>query len=216
MQKLPDGKILSEAQHHHLIGNALCLDFANTLYGHRGTPLHEYLHDYGDLVVWSRKAGVLTSAEADRLLRLSERRPEEAAAAFHHAIAQRELIFRVFDALGRGHSPRSADLGALNASRHQALAHFQIVRSAGQYRFDWDDKSALDRMLWPIMLSAGELLTSDNQERIRQCSGETCDWLFVDTSRNHMRRWCQMRVCGNRAKARRFAAGRKKLSKADR
>ena len=38
---------------------------------------------------------------------------------------------------------------------------------------------------------------------IRECDGDTCGWLFLDTTRNHSRRWCDMRGCGNRAKVRR-------------
>jgi predicted RNA-binding Zn ribbon-like protein len=46
---------------------------------------------------------------------------------------------------------------------------------------------------------------------VRECSGDTCGWLFVDTSRNHSRRWCDMEDCGNRAKARRHYLRRKQL-----
>ncbi len=58
-------------------------------------------------------------------------------------------------------------------------------------------------MLWLIADAAAALLTSPRLALVRQCSGEECTWLFVDTSKNHRRRWCDMRDCGNRAKARR-------------
>ncbi|MCB0153982.1 MAG: CGNR zinc finger domain-containing protein, partial [Anaerolineae bacterium] len=51
--------------------------------------------------------------------------------------------------------------------------------------------------------SAAELLTSDRLNRVGQCAGESCGWLFLDTTRNHSRRWCEMEHCGNRAKAKR-------------
>jgi predicted RNA-binding Zn ribbon-like protein len=53
-------------------------------------------------------------------------------------------------------------------------------------------------------LAAAELLVSDIRAQIHECGGEGCGWLFLDTSRNHRRRWCTMQGCGNRAKARRF------------
>jgi predicted RNA-binding Zn ribbon-like protein len=59
-------------------------------------------------------------------------------------------------------------------------------------------------MLWPVLRSAAELLTSDRMDRVRLCSAEDCDWLFLDSSRNRSRRWCDMAVCGNRSKVRRF------------
>jgi len=64
---------------------------------------------------------------------------------------------------------------------------------------------ALDRPLWPIARSAVELLTSDDEVRlVRECASATCEWLFVDRTRNHSRRWCDMNDCGNRAKQKRL------------
>ena len=59
-------------------------------------------------------------------------------------------------------------------------------------------------MLGRILVSAVELLTSPRRERVRTCGAETCLWLFLDTSKNGSRRWCDMNQCGNRTKARRF------------
>src|SRR5207302_22567 len=68
------------------------------------------------------------------------------------------------------------------------------------------EEETLDRMLWPVIRSAADLLVSGEAQRVRRCASETCDWLFLDTSRNHSRRWCDMSGCGNRAKARRHYA----------
>jgi predicted RNA-binding Zn ribbon-like protein len=62
--------------------------------------------------------------------------------------------------------------------------------------------------VWLLALSAGELLMSQALQRVRACDADSCRWLFLDTSRNHTRRWCDMKVCGNRMKARRFQARR--------
>ncbi len=70
----------------------------------------------------------------------------------------------------------------------------------------WVDagEPALDQMLGPVARSAVELLTSGRRARVRECEGANgCGWLFIDTSKNGRRRWCDMKVCGNRAKARR-------------
>lgn len=205
-------RAVSDADKHHLIGNALCLDFANTLYGHRGTPLHEYLCEYRDLVLWSRHAGILDITQAEKLARLAALQPDHAARVFRHALAIRELIFRIFSALASGKSPNPADLTALNAARAEVLAHSTINRTQHGFSLDWDEPGALDRMLWDIVLSAADLLTSERVGRVRECSGDACDWLFVDTSRNHMRRWCLMSVCGNRAKAHRFLRKRRTVT----
>jgi predicted RNA-binding Zn ribbon-like protein len=203
-------KIASEAATHKLIGGELCLDFANTLNGHGSATPHEYLMGYPDLVVWSRRTGLLTGAEAERLLRLAGEDTRQAKSVYQRAIELRETIFRVFSALALGRSPKTADIAALNKARLEALNRTTISSRDGGYAVDWTDKSALDRMLWPIALSAAELLTSHHLARVRECAGDHCDWLFVDTSRNHLRRWCSMAECGNRSKSRRFLARKHK------
>ena len=203
-------QIRSEAEKHHLIAGVLCLNFANTLYGHGKTPIHEYLAGYSDLVIWSRKVGLLSDLDAAHLIRESARRPAETAAVFHHAIAFRETIYRFFAAIAHDETPPAADFASLNAARAESLAHSRIIRTSAGYGIEWENKSTLDRMLWPIALSAAELLTQKDVSRVRQCSG--CDWLFLDTSRNHLRRWCSMSACGNRAKVRRFNERKRKLA----
>ena len=198
--------IKSEAETHRLIGGALCLDMANTLNGHGKPAGHEYLKDYHDLAVWCRRAGILPDHDAECLIGEAARQPAQAAAAFERAIALRETIYRIFSAIAHGAPPGAADLAALNEARSEALAHSQIAPTTGGFAVDWTDKVALDWVLRPIALSAAELLTSGNRDPIRACAGQGCDWLFLDASRNHMRRWCTMDECGNRSKARRFYA----------
>ncbi len=199
-------EIKSEAETHRLIGGALCLDMANTLNGHGHPAGHEYLKAYRDLAVWCRRAGSLTAGDAEYLIRAAVRQPAQAAVAFARAIALRESIYGIFSAIAHGASPGAADLAALNEARREGLARSQIAPAAGGFVVDWTDKAALDWVLWPIALSAADLLTSGNRGCIRACAGQGCDWLFLDTSRNHMRRWCSMDECGNRSKARRFYA----------
>ncbi len=195
----------SDAEIHHLIAGELCLNFANTLYGHGKSPIHEYLFSYRDLVLWSQHAGILDKSTGDLLLRKADRFPNEALVVFHRAIALRETIFRFFDAVANHESPPSTDLAALDSARLEAISHSHVDRTAKGFALDWNDKTALDQMLWQIAVSAVELMTSEKLSLVRECNGDLCDWLFVDTSRNHMRRWCSMSVCGNRAKVRRFA-----------
>jgi predicted RNA-binding Zn ribbon-like protein len=87
-----------------------------------------------------------------------------------------------------------------------------VVPRAGGFEWKWaGDEDALDRMVWPVARSAADVLVSDEGSRVRRCAGESCHWFFLDSGRNRSRRWCDMRDCGNRAKARRLNA-RKKAS----
>jgi predicted RNA-binding Zn ribbon-like protein len=87
----------------------------------------------------------------------------------------------------------------------EAMSRLTITRSAEGYEWSWAaDEGGLDRMLWPIARSAADLLTSPELGSVRRCAREGCDWLFVDRSKNHSRRWCSMSLCGSRVKARRY------------
>ncbi|HEX5502477.1 MAG TPA: ABATE domain-containing protein [Thermomicrobiales bacterium] len=185
-------------------GVGLCLDFANTVSPHGGADVNEHLHAYADLLAWGRRAGVLTAEGERGLAAVAARRPAEAAAVLVGAIALREAIYRVFSAVAGGRAPAGADLATLNDALARASAHLRVVPAAGGFAWAWagaDD--ALDRVLWPVARSAADLLTSARLDRVRECAGEDCNWLFLDLSRNRSRRWCDMKECGNRAKARR-------------
>jgi predicted RNA-binding Zn ribbon-like protein len=138
-------------------------------------------------------------------VRNAEVHPAQASAVLDQAIALRETIYRIFSAVATGRSPEAADLAALNAAISQAMAHLRIIETPAGFVWGWDGgDDALDQMLWPVVRSAADLLTSKELERVGECAEhQRCGWLFLDVSRNHSRRWCSMELCGNRAKVRR-------------
>ncbi len=190
-----------------LIGGALCLDFTNTAGGLRGRETQEYLSSYSDLMRWSHQAGLLATDEADRLAREALRRSEEAAGVFARAIALREAIYGIFTALLAGSDPDARDVATLNAELARALGRLLLAHSPDGFAWQWaSEPGALDSVLWRIARSAADLLLSPAVTRLRQCASDTCGWLFIDTTKNRSRRWCDMRGCGNRVKARRHRA----------
>jgi len=198
-----------DAEIHRLIAGSLCLDFANTLHGHRGHPLHEYLWDYRDVVLWSRHAGLIDEGQAGVLLQQAEKYPDRAEVVHRKAIDLREMIFRIFSRLAVGDSPEMSDLDRLCTLHLEALRQRRLSRVGSGYVWGWEDELNMERLLWPIVISAVDLLTSEEVDRVRECNGDGCDWLFVDGSRNHLRRWCSMDQCGNRSKMKRRYAMRK-------
>jgi predicted RNA-binding Zn ribbon-like protein len=189
-----------------LSAGALCLDFANTVGGARATRPQELLRDYRDLLAWARQAGCLGAAEAARLARQAARQPARARAALARARAARERLYRVFAALARDATPDRDDLAALDRELRLALARLRLTPAAGGgLDWRWDAAGATHplRPLWPVLRSAVELLTSPASARVRECAAESCSWLFLDRSHAARRRWCDMKTCGNRAKARR-------------
>lgn len=205
----PKMTVPRDAEAHHLIGGMLCLDFANTLYGHAET-IHEYLFDYRDLVLWSRHAGIFDRSQAEALLSKWEQDPPGTEPVFRHAIQLREEIYQVFASIAQNKPPQESDVTHLHQSWVDDQIHSKLVRSEAGFRLGWENGSALDSMLWRISGSAMDLLTSDDLERVKQCG--RCDWLFVDRSRNQRRRWCSMSACGNRVKmARRYERERQEM-----
>ena len=67
----------------------------------------------------------------------------------------------------------------------------------------------VEAALGPIALEAVKLFTEADATRIKECGGHACGWLFYDATKNKGRRWCEMEVCGNRAKQKRLAVRRR-------
>ena len=198
------GQSGSPAPAFDLSGGRVCLDFANTLSKRLASHPRELLVGYGNLVAWSQQAGVVTEHEARALLREAQRHPAEAAAVLERAIHLREAIYRIFSAVAAQRRAEGGDLAALNAALADALPLLGLVPAGDRFAWEWmTNGQRLDRMLWPVARSTADLLTSAELTKVRECEAESCAWLFLDRSRNRSRRWCDMGVCGNRAKARR-------------
>ena len=184
-------------------GGTLCLDFANTV-GDRPRCANDQLSNYDDLLEWADQAGILDDEERTALARRAAGHEDAARRTFHHAIELREAIYRTFSALAAGERPGPGEIAALNAALLEALPHLRLEPGETDYGWVWcGTDSSLDSPLWPVVRSAAELLTSKDTALVRECASETCSWVFLDRSRTHRRRWCDMKTCGNRAKARR-------------
>ena len=186
-----------------LIGGTLCLDFTNLVNWRDSPNPKDYMGDYGDLVHWSAHAGLLTQPQAAELLLAASRQTTVAAGVFTKARELRETIFRIFSAAAEGKDPSAQDLGTLNTFLSRSMEAAAFKKKGDGFVLSFGGGEGPDRMLAPIVWSAVELLTSPDMKRVKVCSGDTCGWLFVDASKNRSRRWCEMKDCGNRAKARR-------------
>ena len=193
-----------------LSGNYLCLDFTHTLDDRHSDHPRELLSSYSDLIAWGQYVHMLIDTEAEQLLVEADRHPAKASAALQRVITLREALYRMFLAIVEGTVPEESDLALLNVALAEAMSHTCIVPKADGFIWDWVDKEkALDRVLWQVTKSAADLLTSEQLGDVQACAAEDCRWLFLDTSKNRSRRWCDMKSCGNRAKARRHYVKKK-------
>jgi len=193
-----------------LTAGVLCLDFINTLDDRPSQP-KELINSYVDLLYFAEDARILDPIQVRNLL--ESYASAQAQKALKQAIALREALFAIFSATM---SKRSAPLDALetlNRSLRGAADHSQMVESEGCFSWKFVDHLSHEAVLWPIARSAADLLVSDQLQFVRACSAKACQWFFLDTSKNHLRRWCNMKLCGNRAKVRRFYERQKRAER---
>ena len=193
-----------------LIGDDLALDFANTESG-RGFPSHEnHFREAEHVAQWLKHAKALPADDADWLADQVSRRPDLAAELLTQAIGLREAIHGIGAALGRRAKPSAASLAGLSALHARFVAHAALAPGVLSCSWRWSVRATpVEAALGPIALAAVRLFTEGDLHRIRECGGHACGWLFYDRSKNNRRRWCEMEVCGNRAKQRRLAARRR-------
>ena len=189
----------------------MCLDFVNTL-DDRFTPdAKELLKHYVDLARFAEDTGILPDQQVDRLMTRSMQYPDEAQRALASAIQLREAISDIFYALARKKAVPAAALAILNQHVQESAQHLGLV--TGKHGFEWKfdaDGYDLFAPLWPIARDGAQLLASERVDYVRACASKTCEWIFLDESKNHRRRWCDMTKCGNRAKVKRFYVRQKR------
>jgi predicted RNA-binding Zn ribbon-like protein len=194
------------------IGGDLSADFTNTRSGRYEGAGHEHIQTYADLVEFARQAGELKPAEAKRLIAEAEHRPEKATQVYRRGVALRESIWRAFAQIAKDKEPGADDVQLIAREAADALARRQMNKVGASFVWEWPETDELARPLWPIARAASEILTSDaDRGLLRECSDDTCAWLFVDRTKNHTRRWCDMETCGNRAKQARLRQRQKRV-----
>jgi predicted RNA-binding Zn ribbon-like protein len=208
-----------------LIGGNVCLDFINTLDDRPSGKPKELLKNFYELARFGEDTGILTPAQLDYFYENAHLEPDEAGDAVRRAIHLREAMYAVFSALRKRQTVPPTALDTLNSYIRDAAQHSRLVQSemvqgemaqsemaqskgGCEWRFN-DMTSRYHAMLWPIARAAADLLASSEMAHVRACSSPTCQWLFLDTSKNQHRRWCSMQQCGNRAKVRKFYAKKK-------
>lgn len=197
------------------VGGHPAVDLVNTLDWTSRGPERDRLTSYDRLVEWATGAGVVSREAGEALRAVARRSPRSRDAALATALRLRAVLRRVLGAVASKREDAAA-LADLDAFVGLALAQRTIVRermprrgarrAAGRLDWGWRLPDSLDAIVWAVAWSAASLLVSDDAERLRVCGGDDCGWMFVDQSRNGLRRWCEMDVCGMKEKNRRRGA----------
>jgi predicted RNA-binding Zn ribbon-like protein len=202
--------------HHHLTGlrflaGRLCLDFVNSVEDRAGATPEDFIASYADLVHWSRHRQLLTDAQAIETLAHADAQPATAANGLNDALALRDALHRSFLALATTVEPDEHDLRVIEHIFQRCLAHARLRPVGERFAWEWDgDARHADRLLWPIVADAIDLLAMGDLRRVKVCANpHGCGWFFYDSSKNGSRRWCSMEGCGSSIKNRRQYARRK-------
>jgi len=187
------------------VGGSLATDFVNTLDWRLRKVPREELNTYVDLIRWAWSEDVVTRPEARSLLEWAQAHPRSAVRELTRAVELRESIALLFAAVREETRLPSGPLAILNAAC-RAGASDRLLRPSGRFA-EWARTPGVpppQRPGWAAAEDAARLLISPERERLSQCHDDECGWFFLDTSRNRSRRWCTMKGCGNRNKARTF------------
>jgi predicted RNA-binding Zn ribbon-like protein len=174
-------------------GGLTCIDFCNTFDHLHTPPQYDLFPDRATILQWGQAAGILPSGFQDTAAGNQR--------SLVHIYDLRSLISNLLLAFAHSGIPNETEFAAFNARLREVNASIKIVSTAGGYTQVCNADDPLEQIVCAVVRSTADLLLSNQPERIKQCGG--CGWLFYDTSRNQLRRWCNMEICGNRAKARR-------------
>ena len=182
----PRDKSVSRPGSLPLVGGVLALDFCNTSSGRGSEGSLEHLNTARDLCDGNEALGRSLLARA---------------------LSLRDAIFRLDAALARNAPLDQADIDAIAWTQAACLAKGHLTSHDGAFGWTWNPAEAPEEVvLGPIVASAMAVLTAADRARLKQCPGHNCGWLFLDMTKNNKRRWCEMEVCGNRAKQKRYRA----------
>lgn len=180
------------------------LSFVNTLSSRPTDRPVERLVSYEALIAWAVDARIVGAAAGERLLAESRKHPHQASAALTRAKAFREALNGLAEAVEAGRAPAGEILHTIGDCLATAYANARLVPHEGALQWVASADDDLERIVWEIGRSAGRLVLSPRLTRVRACAADDCGWWFLDETKNHSRRWCDMTLCGNRAKLRRF------------
>jgi len=198
-----------------LVGCELALDFTNTSSGRGFLSHQEHLRDFDTIIQWVEHARVMAPSDCTYVRMTVAKRPKLGRAVFEQVLKIRELIWTIGTALAEQRPVSEKLRASLTAAHAESLRFAEMKMRDGAYIWTWDPRRDVQgAILGPITLSALTLLMEKELSRTKRCAGMECGWLFFDTTKNSRRRWCEMRVCGNRAKVRAARAKQKLMHKA--
>jgi predicted RNA-binding Zn ribbon-like protein len=186
-----------------LLGGRPALDFVNTV-DPRTPAGRDFLVEPDDLIAWARHAGLV---DRDWEAAAAGIGPRASRSRMQRAVAVRELLYGVLSAAAQRRAPSVGLRRELAGVVAEVRQHETIAWSTSGWTWQPRTRDPFHLLERLLVDDALDLLLGG--ARVRMCESPTCGWLFLDTTKNHTRRWCSMATCGNCAKARRHRQRKK-------
>ena len=192
-----------------LVAGHPVLDLVNTLdWRFRDNGPEELLASYDDLLRFAAQAEILSPKQIRQIVRTSTQ--TAAADALVSCRELREAAAEIFYAAVDSRTPPASQIKIVERCFKQARDCQRLAWAGSKLAWEWPASEwGPDLPVWVLAIAASRLMLSGDMRLLRACEKPDCRWLFLDTSKNHSRRWCDMKICGNRMKARRFKAQHK-------
>jgi len=187
-----------------LNGGHPALEFANTVDSRRGRWGPDLLRSYVDVIVLAQRTRLIDYAQACEFSEISSGDPRSAAAALKQAVNLREAIYAIFLAEDAGQSYPPGAFNIVHISARKARSRQVLTERNGGFRWV-QSVTRLTDITGLFAEAAADMIVCRGERRpVRECKGDNCGWLFLDTSKGGRRRWCSDATCGAHARVKRF------------
>ena len=185
-----------------LVGSHLSLDFVNTKIAKNGVP-KDLLEGAADLAAWAVAVKLLDVPHAKKLAKLWQE--TESREEFEAVLRFRKVLHSLVVAIARSESVTPLTLREINTQLRELKGYTEVLRSDEGFtkRFVLEIH-APSQLLGPVAEAASNLLCYGNPAYVKKCENPACVLYFYDGTKNHSRRWCSMKACGNRTKVAAF------------
>ena len=181
-------------------GGKLCLNYINTIHNRFEEPWVDYFQSLDDVFQWAFRAGIINSIRVRMLNNNLQNGVVEGSDILTEVIYLREVLCKMFTCIAREETIPENNLTEFNDIISNYSSHLKVTLKGNSYIEEWDyPEDSFSLIIAPILKDAYDLLLFADHKRIRECPN--CGWIFFDSSKNGMRRWCSMSTCGSNVKA---------------
>jgi len=192
-----------------IFGGSAALELVNTVSSWHHDP-EDWIPDIASFLAWARTCGVLDEGEQNAAARHANNSPPTAERVLASVKELRFALRGLIEALEHGKPARPTDLSVIDDWRRRLAISEQVIVRRNKIDFTIrPDISALELPGLRVTAACLSLLKDFPAARIKKCAAPDCSGRFLDQSKNQSRRWCDMAVCGNLAKARQYRARNK-------